>query len=185
MKYVKKERLYNLEYKEAEITDKIKNSKKPGDIQKCLHAGVLPKCYEGTAISVGLQGLSQLSCFIHKSDDCTGAEVSKNSLPGLLKFQTDFSCLFSMLPRRKADWLYIRLHLIRVFKEIFYGLIILAYHQAIAGDYLFCFGILFFLGAENVEINLPCNVEATIFAIEFLVFKEVELALKQAAVRPV
>jgi len=27
MKYVKKERLYNLEYKEAEITDKIKNSK--------------------------------------------------------------------------------------------------------------------------------------------------------------
>ena len=68
MKYDKKERLYNIEYKEAEITDEIKNSKKPEDIQKCLHAGVLPKCYEETAISVELQGMSQLSCFILRDD---------------------------------------------------------------------------------------------------------------------
>lgn len=68
MKYDKKERLYNIEYKEAEITDEIRNSKKPEDIQKCLHAGVLPKCYEGTAISVELQGMSQLSCFTLRDD---------------------------------------------------------------------------------------------------------------------
>jgi transposase len=68
MKYDKKERLYNIEYIEAEITDEIKCSKKPDDIQKCLHAGVLPQCYEGTAISVELQGVSQLSCFVLNSN---------------------------------------------------------------------------------------------------------------------
>lgn len=68
MKYDKKERIYNIEYEEAEITDEIRCSKNPEDIQKCLHAGILPQCYEGTAISVELQGKMQKSCFTLNGD---------------------------------------------------------------------------------------------------------------------
>ena len=67
-KYDKTERLYNIDYEEAEITEDIKNSTKPEDIQKYIKAGVLPKCYENTAIEVELQGQSQLSCFTLNED---------------------------------------------------------------------------------------------------------------------
>ena len=40
LKYDKNERIYNLNYEEADITDEIRESTKPEDIQKCLHAGV-------------------------------------------------------------------------------------------------------------------------------------------------
>ena len=49
MKYDKTEWIYNIDYEESEITDEIRCSKRPEDIQKCLHAGVLPECYEETA----------------------------------------------------------------------------------------------------------------------------------------
>lgn len=62
LKYDKHERLYTILYKDAEITEDIKNSTEPEDIQKCIKAGVLPKCYENTAIEVELQEQSALTC---------------------------------------------------------------------------------------------------------------------------
>ncbi len=62
-KYDKAERLYNIDYEEAEIKEDIKNSTKPEDIQKCIKAGVLPACYENTVIEVEVQGHKELSCF--------------------------------------------------------------------------------------------------------------------------
>lgn len=67
-KYDKNERLYNIDYEEAEITEEIKNSTKPEDIQKCIKAGVLPSCYENTVIKVELQEQSHLSCFTLNED---------------------------------------------------------------------------------------------------------------------
>jgi transposase len=62
-KYDKEERLYNIPYEEANIGEEERNSAKPEDIRKCISAGVLPKCYEGTCIEVELQEKSALSCF--------------------------------------------------------------------------------------------------------------------------
>lgn len=61
MKYDKEERIYNLDYVESEITEEEKNSTKPADIQKCMSAGVLPACYENTAIEIEIQEQSALS----------------------------------------------------------------------------------------------------------------------------
>jgi transposase len=69
LKYDKAERIYNIDYEEAEITDEIRESAKPEDIQKCLHAGVLPKCYENTIVSVELQEKSTIGCFTRNDDD--------------------------------------------------------------------------------------------------------------------
>jgi transposase len=63
LKYDKHERLYTIEYEDAEISEDIRNSTKPEDIQKCMKAGVLPSCYENTAIEVELQEQSVVSCF--------------------------------------------------------------------------------------------------------------------------
>ena len=68
MKYDKKERTYAIDYVENEITEEIRNSTKPVDIQKCIAAGVLPKCYEGTAIAIELQTQSELGCFSLNGD---------------------------------------------------------------------------------------------------------------------
>ncbi len=68
LKYDKHERLYTLDYKETDITEEIKNSTTPEDIQKCLQAGTLPACYENTVISVELQKKSLLSCFTLNGD---------------------------------------------------------------------------------------------------------------------
>jgi len=59
----KDERLFTIEYKETNITEEIKNSTKPQDIQACLHAGVLPKCYQNKNISLEYQDNETLSCF--------------------------------------------------------------------------------------------------------------------------
>ena len=64
LKYDKDERLYTIDYEEAEITEDLKNSTKPEDIQKCIKAGVLPACYENTAIDIELQEQSKVSCFL-------------------------------------------------------------------------------------------------------------------------
>jgi transposase len=67
-KYDKTERLYNIDYEEAEITEEIRCSTKPEDIQKCIKAGVLPSCYENTIIDIELQGQTALSCFTLNED---------------------------------------------------------------------------------------------------------------------
>ena len=68
MKYDKEERAYAIDYVENEITEEIRNSTNPEDIQKCIAAGVLPKCYEGTAIKVELKEQTELSCFSLNED---------------------------------------------------------------------------------------------------------------------
>lgn len=68
LKYDKHERLNTIDYVEAEISDKERNSIKPEDIQKCISAGVLPTCYENTVVEVELQGQSEISCFLRNED---------------------------------------------------------------------------------------------------------------------
>ncbi len=68
LKYDKDERLYIIDYVEADINNEERNSAKPEDIQKCIAAGVLPACYENTAIEVELQEQSYLSCFTLNED---------------------------------------------------------------------------------------------------------------------
>ena len=86
LKYDKDERIYNLEYEEAENAEELRSSTKPEDIEKCLHAGVLPECYENTAVSVEVQELSTISCFIRNDDDTVtcpmGAKLSKLKMKG-------------------------------------------------------------------------------------------------------
>ena len=68
MKYDKKERLYTIDYAENNISEEERNSTDPADIQKCISAGVLPACYENTAIEVELQEQTALSCFSLNDD---------------------------------------------------------------------------------------------------------------------
>jgi len=68
LKYDKTERLYNIPYVETEISEEKRASKKPEDIKTCISAGILPKCFEGTAVGVELQEKSELSCFLRNSD---------------------------------------------------------------------------------------------------------------------
>ena len=64
----REERVFPLDYVELDITPEVKASMKPEDIQTCLHAGVLPDCYEGTNIRIEVQSLSNISCFIRHED---------------------------------------------------------------------------------------------------------------------
>ena len=59
MKYDKKERVFDVEYEENEITEEERSSTKPEDIKKCIKAGVLPDCYKGSAISVEVREKAQ------------------------------------------------------------------------------------------------------------------------------
>lgn len=85
-KYDKTERLFNIDYEEAEITDEIRSSTKPKDIRKCIKAGVLPKCYENTSIEVELQEQTVLSCFTLNEDGTvtcpTGNILTKKKVKG-------------------------------------------------------------------------------------------------------
>ena len=68
LKYDKDERLYTIDYVEAEINQEDKQSTKPENIQKCIAAGILPTCYENTAIELELQEQSEISCFTLNQD---------------------------------------------------------------------------------------------------------------------
>ena len=65
IKEEREERVFTIEYKNNEIDEKTRKSTKPKDIQKCLHAGILPECYEDTSVSVEFQKNDDniLSCF--------------------------------------------------------------------------------------------------------------------------
>lgn len=86
LKYDKKERLYTIDYEQSEITEDVRNSTKPEDIQKCIRAGVLPACYESTAIEVEVQEQSEVSCFLLNEDGTvtcpTGNILSKVKMKG-------------------------------------------------------------------------------------------------------
>ena len=62
------DRVISMEYEAAEITDTEKQSTKPENIQRCLHAGVLPDCLSGGNIRIEVQELSTVSCFIRHED---------------------------------------------------------------------------------------------------------------------
>lgn len=64
----REERVFPLDYIEREITPEMKASAKPEDIQACLHAGILPDCYQGTNIRIQVQSSGQISCFIRHED---------------------------------------------------------------------------------------------------------------------
>ena len=77
LKYDKDERIFNIPYENCEIKDEFKVSKKPEDIQKCLHAGILPDCYKNTTLSVELQSRSEISCFIRNADNTVTCPAGK------------------------------------------------------------------------------------------------------------
>lgn len=76
-KYDKDERVYNLDYKEQEISPEQQASCQPQDIKACLHAGVLPDCYKNTNISIEVQELGQVSCFIRHEDGTVTCPMGK------------------------------------------------------------------------------------------------------------
>ncbi|MDR1815459.1 MAG: transposase [Clostridiales Family XIII bacterium] len=63
MKHDKDERLYNLPYEYADVTDAEKNSVETGNIMKCLKAGVLPNCLDERTVSVEVQRIADIACF--------------------------------------------------------------------------------------------------------------------------
>lgn len=85
-KYDKDERLYTINYEEAEISDEMKHSTNPDDIQKRIKAGILPSCYENSAIDVELQEQTSISCFTLSEDGTVtcpmGNILSKTKMRG-------------------------------------------------------------------------------------------------------
>lgn len=79
--YDREQRVFNLEYIPQEITEERKASREPGDIQTCLHAGVLPECYENTNISIELQPRGKLSCFLRHEDGTVTCPMGKEMYP--------------------------------------------------------------------------------------------------------
>lgn len=69
LKYDKDERVFSLDYIASDITDAERNSTDPETILKCIHAGALPACYEGTAISIELQMENKIGCFPRVEDN--------------------------------------------------------------------------------------------------------------------
>ena len=69
LRYDKKERILNIEHQDAEISNELLHSTRAEDIQKCLHAGVLPKCFENTAVSIEKQEYKEIGCFTRNDDD--------------------------------------------------------------------------------------------------------------------
>lgn len=89
-KYDLKERLYTVDYEEAEISEEERSSTNPEDIRKCISAGILPECYEGTSIEVEIQEQSELSCFILNENGTVtcpmGNILSKTKNKGVSKY---------------------------------------------------------------------------------------------------
>ena len=73
LKEEKEERVFDIEYIENEIDEGTRESTKPEDIKKCLHAGVLPKCYEEKSVTIEHQEADEtvLSCFTLSDDEKT------------------------------------------------------------------------------------------------------------------
>ena len=60
----KEERIFNIDYRNVDVTDEMKNSTKPKDIRKCLSAGIIPICLENESLSIEVQtGGGVVACF--------------------------------------------------------------------------------------------------------------------------
>ena len=64
----REDRVISMKYEEAEITEEEKQSTKPENIQRCLHAGVLPNCLANGNIRIEVQELGTISCFVRHED---------------------------------------------------------------------------------------------------------------------
>ena len=73
----REERVVNLEYRPVKITEEKRASQRPEDIRDCLHAGILPKCYENADITIELARESVLSCFIRHEDGSITCPMGK------------------------------------------------------------------------------------------------------------
>jgi transposase len=67
-KYDREERVFNLDHIPQEISEEQRASTQKEDIQACLHAGVLPNCYQNTSISIEVQYPNDISCFLRHAD---------------------------------------------------------------------------------------------------------------------
>lgn len=66
--YDREERVFSLDHRESGITQAQYASTKPEDIRTCLHAGVLPDCYQNSNLRIQVQSQSAVSCFIRHED---------------------------------------------------------------------------------------------------------------------
>ena len=88
----REERVFPLDYVEQDITPDMRASTKPEDIQACLHAGILPDCYEGTNIRIEVQSLSNISCFIRHEDGRVTCPMGRELLKQRdTKYGTEYS----------------------------------------------------------------------------------------------
>ena len=88
----REERVFPLDYVEQDITPDMRASTKPEDIQACLHAGILPGCYEGTNIRIEVQSLSNISCFIRHEDGRVTCPMGRELLKQRdTKYGTEYS----------------------------------------------------------------------------------------------
>lgn len=77
LKYNKRARIFNLRYREQEISKDILNSTDSKDIKTCLSAGVLPACYEDRGIQIEVQTRDSLSCFVRHEDNTVTCPQNK------------------------------------------------------------------------------------------------------------
>ncbi len=77
----KAQRVFILDYLDTKITPELLASKKPEDIGACLHAGVLPDCYQNSNISLRLETQGTVSCFLRHPDGSVTCPMGKPFFP--------------------------------------------------------------------------------------------------------
>lgn len=63
-----KEHLITISYQEETITEQKRKSRKKEDIQACLHAGVLPVCYEASNLQIEIHPQGEIGAFVRGED---------------------------------------------------------------------------------------------------------------------
>lgn len=78
MRNDEEERVFSMDYRQADITDKMKASAKPADIRKCLSAGIAPDCLEGAGLSVSIKTAGgAIACFKRTSEKTVLCPMNK------------------------------------------------------------------------------------------------------------
>ena len=74
------DRVIFMENEAAEITEEDMESTKLEDIQRCLHAGILPNCLENGNVRIEVQELGTISCFIRHEDGTVTCSMGRELL---------------------------------------------------------------------------------------------------------
>lgn len=77
LRYDSGERVFNLEYRPAELTAELLASTDPDCISTCLHSGTLPDCYVGKGVTIEVQSRDTLSCFTKEEDGTVCCPMGK------------------------------------------------------------------------------------------------------------